>query len=550
MTSINSSSSARLQNVVESIETAVFSPQPSSSISSVFIYWHHALPAAETPNSLVNALLKACVKHLEDEEYEGRFLKAVKAFRWIPLNQEHLMTLLEFAELTPQLSTTGMQSLRRILESEQHVLRSLSSDLITQRCDMLCSTSTTKICEALTWIEAELLAAVNLRELVEKLWVTSDKQTKAPSTMRMIERFNALSLWTIETIITPEEHSARMACLTKLIDIMNKLIVRFKNFSTSGAILAGLLSVPSRRLRSLWEALPHTFSKKFNDSRRILDPGSNYKGYRNLWKTVKLYRLPAIPHIPALLRDVLYALDSSQLYQSTKSNEADVNYIVHLGELLKMVQRIQKIKYSFTPSEHLVAYFQDVRCDTDLKVLDERAKTMAQRARHSPFHTVCDNVGDAVRAFATSAVDSIKESRRKRLLKKQIRQRGGACSSSELDLHTTFSPPPELPASWTKVSSWESRSGSHTSQLSNRTVRSPCVRPTNSRLVEPAVRRSRSFDSWDSKQETPATPRRATFRCSNILLQRFKQDNSRAKTLLKRKTKRIDEKHKHQADHL
>ncbi len=83
-------------------------------------------------------------------------------------------------------------------------------------------------------------------------WAKKDKETKAPNILGMILRFNKVSMWVKNTIVTTENLKSRTEAVVKFIEVAERLRA-MNNFNGIMEILAGLRSAAVHRLKKTWE---------------------------------------------------------------------------------------------------------------------------------------------------------------------------------------------------------------------------------------------------------------------------------------------------------
>lgn len=269
-------------------------------------------------------------------------------------------------------------------EQPEVVLTDVRSPIkyVERRMQTINSLQMREAAKALTVLDHCYFRKIPLGEFIDKKWTKSSRRETAPCIMRMIDRFNSLSHWVIESVVLPKHAIDRLMTLQKFIDLIDELL-DYNNFNSSASVLAGLLSSPVQKLEQEWKAVGASSMKAFKASRELLNAFSNYGNYRNRLKEIPC-STPCIPYVAVLLRDLVVAHDANPPHLADGSlNEARYR---QTGFILKQIRATQATTYSIVCAEHVLAYFRDGIHEQlrDLNSLDKIAKELKQDASEPP----------------------------------------------------------------------------------------------------------------------------------------------------------------------
>jgi len=115
-------------------------------------------------------------------------------------------------------------------------------------------------------------------------WSKNKRSETAPNLLRVIGWFNHVSFW-VATVICSENKQSQRVSLIKLFLEIAKYCLGFHNFSTTYAIVSGLMLSPVSRLKKTWKGLPSKSAQVFDDLVRFIQPKDNSIIYRSTLKS-------------------------------------------------------------------------------------------------------------------------------------------------------------------------------------------------------------------------------------------------------------------------
>jgi son of sevenless-like protein len=166
--------------------------------------------------------------------------------------------------------------------------------------------SALEIARQMTIIESELFNAVEPKECFGLAWSKENKEDLAPNLVALSNRFQQVTLWIVNTILSERDLKKRQSVLLKWIEIMREAYA-LKNFASVYQISAALNSAEIGRLSKTKEAID---SKDLEFCEHTLDfSKSNYRILRNLIK--ESAGSATIPFIGVYLTDLTFTNDGN-----------------------------------------------------------------------------------------------------------------------------------------------------------------------------------------------------------------------------------------------
>ena len=160
--------------------------------------------------------------------------------------------------------------------------------------------------------------------------------------MAVIKRFNQVSNWVVTKIVLTDDLKARVALLSRFIEIANACM-QINNYNTAMEIIAGLNSSSVFRLKLTWEALSPSTLSTFN---KIKEQLSHDGSYRNLRELLHNRQPPTIPYFGIYLTDLVFA-DEANPDKITDHGliNFEKNYLLY--KIIKEIQLYQQTPYNF-----------------------------------------------------------------------------------------------------------------------------------------------------------------------------------------------------------
>lgn len=249
---------------------------------------------------------------------------------------------IEILEIKIKASSNNLNVRNRIMSQSQPP--SILPSNISKTFDIL-EWSEIEIARQLTLTTYFLFKNIRIEEFFSQKFNKEDKNINSPNIIKMIERFNNLTYWIVEEILSYDHKKTRSKVIFKFLKIA-KECQKINNFNDSNNIFMTLklLVFPLKKTMEL----VHKNSEAdciYNelDSLFSLD-----KNYANLRKEIKCVSKKAcIPFLPLILNDL-----SKQEEKPNYIKENDlinVDKINKVGQILEEILEFQNNHYDYVP---------------------------------------------------------------------------------------------------------------------------------------------------------------------------------------------------------
>lgn len=259
--------------------------------------------------------------------------------------------------------------------------------------------------------EQSIYTKIHPKECLDQCWSKSDRYTRAPTVMRLIDFFNHFSNWVATMILKHEKLDGptplcspsspltlpdRVRELKRFMRLASELRL-LNNFNGCQEVLAGLADSSIFRLRASWLRVEkdQKLFDEFTELKTILSPDKNWATYRNMLKEVQPPCIPylggsplcsLLPNQPphsfpgTYLTDLTFIEDGNPNYLQTTNGRTDIlnfekcrKQAVVIGNILLY----QQDHYNFDRVDAIFDYFaRGLVFTEDKDALHKRSRTI------------------------------------------------------------------------------------------------------------------------------------------------------------------------------
>ena len=201
-----------------------------------------------------------------------------------------------------------------------------------------------EIARQLSLISHYLFSKIRISELFFSRFTKGDKFTNSPHIMKCIDRFNKLSLWIIEEVISYDRSSIRAKALEKFILVANECL-NMNNFEDCFNIVSTLNSFLIKRLNKSWKKIKEfEVMNIFFKLNNLCSVGNNFSLFRS--EIQKVVNKPCIPYLGMYLKYLSFLEEGPKYF---KDNLVNVSKIKKFGIIYNEFSRNNKYIYDFKP---------------------------------------------------------------------------------------------------------------------------------------------------------------------------------------------------------
>eukprot|EP01130_Rhizamoeba_saxonica_P012726 TRINITY_DN539_c0_g1_i4.p1 TRINITY_DN539_c0_g1~~TRINITY_DN539_c0_g1_i4.p1 ORF type:complete len:1408 (-),score=441.14 TRINITY_DN539_c0_g1_i4:86-4309(-) len=207
---------------------------------------------------------------------------------------------------------------------------------------------TLELARQLTLIESSIWRNIRAWEFVKGGWTKPNKDKLAPNIVMLTTRFNWVSAWVATEIIKGETKKARVATITKFIDVAEECL-KLHNYNTIMEIISGFGNSSVHRMKDSFRSLSKAHRASLSNLRELMSDTGNFA---NLRKVIKSLKVPCVPFFGVYLTDITFILDGNEDYFEKK--------IINLSKAKKLDRVVSNLIKHQKPYKLLwVAHIRD-----------------------------------------------------------------------------------------------------------------------------------------------------------------------------------------------
>ena len=224
-----------------------------------------------------------------------------------------------------------------------------------------------EIAQYLTCISYQMMRNISQKELLNKNFVSKDKNTKAPNVMKMIDRFNKLVLFIIEDIFSYDNKKTRCQCIEKWIEVALKL-QELHNYNDLVMINTCFVNLTLNKLKL-------TFKKLSTKYKTIIKEMNNFCSSKNCYINIRrlIFNNKGIPYIPYLGIILKEIVNIEEMKYIIDENNINFDKVVKLYNVINRFNEFKKSKFAFEKSKEL-----DILVNLNPKTEDELDQMVGQ----------------------------------------------------------------------------------------------------------------------------------------------------------------------------
>jgi len=204
--------------------------------------------------------------------------------------------------------------------------------------------SEVEIARQLTYISFNLLQNIKTDELLLEKWTKSEKDIKSPNVMKLIYRFNNVSYWVCEEILSYEKALHRAQAINKFLKVALEC-KKLNNFNDCTNIITGLNSFLIKNLSKTWLRIDIDHLNIFSELNTFCSPNKNYIRLKQATEAIKSD--PCIPYLGLMLKNLAFIEEGPKYL---KDDLINVLKIKKVGMILdEFKNQLQHNKYYIKP---------------------------------------------------------------------------------------------------------------------------------------------------------------------------------------------------------
>ena len=216
--------------------------------------------------------------------------------------------------------------------------------------------SSREIAKQLTLITYHLFKNIEAKEVLNCLWTKADKMKTSPNITRLINRFNQISCWMSDEILSYDHASQRGKIIAKFIEIADEL-QKMKNYNDCFNIVTAFNYLPIKRLSKSWNRVGETaLETALETLKKLSNLCSLTRNWGNLREEYKKYKeieessdkTGCIPYVGYFLKELAFIDEGPKYFND--NDLISVEKIVKVGKVIDELKYFQKIGYNYQPA--------------------------------------------------------------------------------------------------------------------------------------------------------------------------------------------------------
>ncbi|KAJ3429434.1 guanine nucleotide exchange factor [Anaeramoeba flamelloides] len=222
-----------------------------------------------------------------------------------------------------------------------------------------------EIARQMTLFFHQLFSKIQPDELIEySINRKTKKDHKSQNIIKMIKKFNDVSLYVTEQIVSQKTLRRRAAQFVRWINVC-ELLREMNNFDSLLMIVRTMNNSNCKRLKVTRSEVSKNHWKSFDNLIKDVKSIEDVKKYKDILKTCKL---PALPYFGAFKSDLTYVSDDSS---STIEGLINFRKRKSLYNIMREIKKYQKVAYNFIPIYQIQELFKQRLCFKNEKLLYE-----------------------------------------------------------------------------------------------------------------------------------------------------------------------------------
>ena len=268
-------------------------------------------------------------------------------------------------------SLGGMENIRNENEKKETII----PEVIENNFDIF-SWDPIEIARQITLITQYLYRNIGCQEFISAGWTKKDKMEKSPNISKIIIRFNNISKWIMEEILSYDSSKNRAKVIEIFINVAEELR-NIHNLNDCFAVITTFNHLCIKRLKKTWKQVSQNAKTKQKELGKLCSILKNFEKikneflqYKNNISDINDLKEGCIPYLAPYLKDLAFLEEGHKYFNDNKL--ININKIIIVGKTIKNIKESQMFVYSYKPVYSLsILSDPEPLDDKDLTTLSE-----------------------------------------------------------------------------------------------------------------------------------------------------------------------------------
>ena len=245
-------------------------------------------------------------------------------------------------------SLGGMETIREVEDQKETIIPE-----VTDRIFDAFSWDPIEIARQITIITQYLYRNIGCQELLLGGWTKSDKMEKSPNVSKLIIRFNKISKWIMEEILSYDSSKDRAKVIEIFLSVAEEL-KNMHNLNDCFAVVTTFNHLCMKNLKKTWEQVSQNALEKQKELSNLCSILKNFEKIKNEFleykksiKNIKELQEGCIPYLAPYLKDLAFLEEGQKYFNENKL--INIHKIIIVGKIIKNIKESQMFVYAYKP---------------------------------------------------------------------------------------------------------------------------------------------------------------------------------------------------------
>ena len=210
-----------------------------------------------------------------------------------------------------------------------------------------------EIARQISLITQYLYRSIGCQELILAGWTKKDKMEKSPNITKIILRFNKISRWIMEEILSYDSSKDRAKVIEIFILVAEELR-NLHNLNDCFAIITTFNHLCIKRLKKTWKYVSQFSKNKQKELAKLCSILKNFENikneflqYKNNISDINELKEGCIPYLAPYLKDLAFLEEGHKYFNENKL--MNIHKILIVGKIIKNIKESQMFIYFYKP---------------------------------------------------------------------------------------------------------------------------------------------------------------------------------------------------------